>query len=52
MANKVTHIINCAGSQIQNQWESIGVAYLTYNFLDVDEQVKSLDYFRCIRYCF
>ena len=39
MANKVTNIINCAGSQIQNQWESIGVSYLTFNFLDTDEQV-------------
>ena len=44
MANKVTHIINCAGSQIQNQWESIGVTYLTYNLLDSDEQVFLLDY--------
>ena len=34
VANKVTHIINCAGKQIQNHWEPIGVAYLTFFWLD------------------
>jgi hypothetical protein len=34
VANKVTHIINCAGRQIQNHWEPIGVAYLTFFWLD------------------
>jgi hypothetical protein len=36
VANKVTHIINCAGRQIQNHWETIGVAYLTFFWLDQD----------------
>ena len=34
VANKVTHIVNCAGSQVRNMWESIGIAYLTFNWLD------------------
>jgi len=34
IANKVTHIINCAGKQILNHWEPIWVAYLTFFWLD------------------
>ena len=34
VANKVTHIINCAGKQVQNHWEPIEVAYLTFFWLD------------------
>ena len=41
VANKVTHIINCAGKQIQNHWEPIGVAYLTFFWLDQDNQVSA-----------
>lgn len=40
VANKVTHVINCAGKQIQNHWEPIGVAYLTFFWLDQDNQVS------------
>lgn len=43
VANKVTHIINCAGTQIQNHWEPIGVAYLTFFWLDQDNQVSDLN---------
>ncbi|CAJ1398327.1 unnamed protein product, partial [Effrenium voratum] len=39
VANKVTRIINCAGRQVPNHWESIGVAYLTYYWIDADSQV-------------
>ena len=39
MANKVTHVINCAGRQVPNHWESIGVAYLKFNWLDQENQV-------------
>lgn len=39
MANKVTHVINCAGKQIPNHWEPIGVSYLTFFWLDQDNQV-------------
>lgn len=42
MANKVTHIINCAGTQIQNHWEPIGVAYLKFFWLDQDNQVSPI----------
>lgn len=38
-ANKVTHIINCSGRQLANMWEHIGVVYLTYNWLDQENQV-------------
>ena len=37
--NKVTHVINCAGLQIPNHWEPIGVKYLAYPWLDNDQQV-------------
>lgn len=39
ITNKVTHIINCAGRQLANYWESLGVTYLTYNWLDSQSQV-------------
>ena len=39
MANKVTKIINCSGKQIQNQWEGMGVVYLTFHWLDQEQQV-------------
>lgn len=39
VANKVTHIINCAGRQIKNQWEHIGVVYLTFNWQDHENQI-------------
>lgn len=40
VTNKVTRIINCAGKQIPNHWESIGIAYLTFPWLDNDTQVR------------
>lgn len=39
VTNKVTHIINCAGKQIPNYWETVGVAYLTYDWMDSENQV-------------
>jgi protein-tyrosine phosphatase len=39
VTNKVTHIINCAGKQIPNHWEPIGVSYLTLNWMETDYQV-------------
>ena len=39
VANKVTHVINCSGQQVPNHWESIGVKYLTYFWLDQDTQI-------------
>lgn len=39
IANKVTHIINCAGRQIFNQWTPVGVKYLTFYWLDDDRQL-------------
>lgn len=43
VANKVTHIINCAGRQVPNHWEPIGVRYLTYLWTDQDTQVEQRD---------
>ncbi len=40
VANKVTHAINCAGRQVPNHWEPIGVKYLTYFWLDQETQVS------------
>ena len=33
-ANKVTHIVNCAGNSVRNMWENIGIAYLSFNWVD------------------
>ena len=35
----MTHIINCAGKQIPNHWEPIGVVYLTFYWLDQENQM-------------
>ena len=39
MANKVTHVINCAGQQIENVFEGRGVVYLTFQWLDIENQI-------------
>jgi len=51
VANKVTHIINCAGKQIPNHWEPIGVAYLTFFWLDQDNQVGTILCLSHLRLC-
>ena len=38
VANKVTRVINCAGTQLRNFWEAIGVMYLTLNWQDDEKQ--------------
>ncbi len=35
---KITHMINAAGSQIINAWESIGIKYLTLNWSENPNQ--------------
>jgi len=35
---KITHMINAAGNQIINAWESIGIKYLTLNWSDKQNQ--------------
>mmetsp|Transcript_18383 Transcript_18383/g.25458 ORF Transcript_18383/g.25458 Transcript_18383/m.25458 type:complete len:147 (-) Transcript_18383:952-1392(-) len=39
VANKVSHIINCSGKQVLNHWEGIGVFYLTFYWLDQENQL-------------
>lgn len=39
VANKVTRVINCCGRQVPNQWEPCGVVYLTYCWVDADNQI-------------
>ena len=36
---KITHIINTTGYQILNQWESIGIKYLTINWSENKNQI-------------
>ena len=36
---KITHMINATGNQIMNQWESIGISYLTLNWSEVPNQI-------------
>ena len=38
-ANKVTRVINCAGTQLSNYFESYGVTYLTLNWQDDEKQI-------------
>lgn len=38
MANKVTHIVNCSGKEASSRWSSVGIAYFTLNWRDVDVQ--------------
>ena len=35
---KITHMINAAGNQIINAWESIGIKYLTLNWTESQSQ--------------
>ena len=37
--NKVTRIINCASSEVTNEFENIGVKYLTFDWKEIDSQV-------------
>ena len=39
VANKVTHIINCAGKQVPNYWEGRGVTYLTFQWMDLESTI-------------
>jgi hypothetical protein len=39
VTNKVAHIINAAGRQMPNHWESIGINYLTLNWIETDNQI-------------
>ncbi len=36
---KITHMINAAGQNIMNAWESIGIKYLTLNWTEDRTQV-------------
>ena len=36
---KITHMINATGNQIMNQWESIGLSYLTLNWSETPRQI-------------
>ena len=36
---KITHMINATGNQIMNQWESIGISYLTLNWSENPKQI-------------
>ncbi|CEM11682.1 unnamed protein product [Vitrella brassicaformis CCMP3155] len=39
LANKVSHVVNCAGRQVPNNYENIGIQYLTYFWMDHDNQL-------------
>ena len=36
---KITHMINATGIQITNQWEAIGISYLTLNWTETPNQI-------------
>ena len=36
VTNKVKYIVNCASSEVTNQWDSIGVQYLSLPWLEHD----------------
>lgn len=37
--NKITHIVNCAGANVMNRWEGMGIRYLTFNWADADVSI-------------
>ena len=37
--NKITHIVNTAGSQVMNRFEGMGISYLSFNWQDTDMAV-------------
>lgn len=39
VANKVSHVVNCAARQVPSHWEPIGVHYLSFYWLEHDSQV-------------
>jgi len=39
IANKVAGIINCCGREVANHFQSLGVEYLTYNWVDNESQI-------------
>lgn len=39
ISNKVQRIVNTAGMQLTNHWDSIGVQYLTLNWKDDEKQI-------------
>ena len=39
VADKVTRVINTAGSQIPNHWEPIGVSYMTFAWEHNESQI-------------
>ncbi|CAK62015.1 unnamed protein product (macronuclear) [Paramecium tetraurelia] len=49
ITNKIKKIINCAGKQIPNHWESIGIEYLTYGWIENDYQY-AIDHSRCFSF--
>lgn len=39
VANKVSRIVNCAARQVPNHWEPIGITYLSFSWLDSENQL-------------
>jgi len=39
LANKVSRIVNCAGRDVANHFQRMGITYLTYNWSDNDSQI-------------
>lgn len=49
VTNKITKIINCAAKHIPNHWESIGIDYLTYHWLESETNFP-IDHARCFTF--
>ncbi|CAD8101727.1 unnamed protein product [Paramecium sonneborni] len=49
VTNKITKIINCAAKHIPNHWESIGIQYLSYQWLESETQFP-FDYSNCFTF--
>lgn len=39
VSSKVTHIINTSSSEVNNEWASIGITYLSYPWTDTEDQI-------------
>jgi predicted protein tyrosine phosphatase len=53
--NKITHIVNCAGANVMNRWEGMGIRYLTFNWADTDVSIvldpKDVNINRICEFC-
>lgn len=51
-SSKVTHILNCASDEIQNEWVTTGITYLSFPFKDQEDELIFDESFETFFKCF